>query len=129
MIQRFIELGEGYSDLYELLELARYNKERVDQLLLLHTNKNDRNVCSFVVIMKPTSVGDFQALYMTLEGIPSPKEKRTKRFELFEQLASQLNKNIIELEVKPSTYYKEKELYYQYLTGVLRLNHILQPLK
>lgn len=26
MIQRFIELGEGYSDLYELLEIAKSNQ-------------------------------------------------------------------------------------------------------
>lgn len=42
MIQRFIELGEGYSDLYELLEIAKTNKDRVSHMLQFETLKNDK---------------------------------------------------------------------------------------
>ncbi|GAA3323027.1 hypothetical protein GCM10020331_045250 [Ectobacillus funiculus] len=39
MIQRFIELGEGYSDLYELLEIAKANRHRLAHMLAFHTTK------------------------------------------------------------------------------------------
>lgn len=39
LIQRFIELGEGYSDLYELIEIGKANKERITFLLALNTKK------------------------------------------------------------------------------------------
>ncbi len=42
MIQRFIELGEGYSDLYELLEIAKTNQERIAHMLQFETIKNDK---------------------------------------------------------------------------------------
>ena len=43
MIQRFIELGEGTSDLYELLAIARSQKERVLRLLALQTKIKDKD--------------------------------------------------------------------------------------
>lgn len=42
MIQRFIELGEGYSDLYELLEIAKTNQERVTHMLQFETVKSEK---------------------------------------------------------------------------------------
>ncbi len=42
MIQRFIELGEGYSDLYELLEIAKANQERITHMLQFETIKNEK---------------------------------------------------------------------------------------
>ena len=44
MIQRFIELGEGYSDLYELLEIAKANQERITHMLQFETIKNEKSV-------------------------------------------------------------------------------------
>jgi hypothetical protein len=129
MIQRFIELGEGYSDIYELMELARSNKERLQHLMMLHTVKNERNVSSFVVVMKPTDPGDFQALYICFEGIPNHKFQMNKRAELFQVLAQDLGKEIIQFDVKPSCIFAEKELYFQYLIGILRLNHYIPPLR
>jgi hypothetical protein len=129
MIQRFIELGEGYSDIYELIETARANKHRVCKLITLHTKVNEKEVSSLVVIMQPTDQGKFQALYICREGIPNPHIKANKRYELFEDLSAYLNKDIIQIDVKPSNIFNELELYYQHLIGILRLNHYIPPLQ
>lgn len=129
MIQRFIELGEGYSDIYELIETAIANKHRVTHLLALHTKLNDKDVTSVVVIMKPTDPGNFQALYICREGIPNPNLLENKRYDLFNELAKTLQKNIISFDVKPSSMFNETDLYYQYLIGILRLNHLIPPLQ
>lgn len=128
MIQRFIELGEGYSDIYELLEIAKANKDRLQHLMCYHTTVNKREVTSLVVVLKPTTPGDFQPLYICREGIPNPSITPNKRFDLFQDIAKELNKVIIELSVRPSHQFAEKELYYQYLIGILRLNHYIKPL-
>ncbi|WP_019152909.1 DUF7147 family protein [Robertmurraya massiliosenegalensis] len=128
MIQRFIELGEGYSDIYELIELAKANKERLLHMMAYHTVINNREVSSLVVVLKPTTPGDFQPLYICREGIPNPNIKPNKRYELFQEAAHELNKEIIQLEVKPSLQFSEKELFYQYLIGILRMNHYIPPL-
>ena len=129
MIQRFIELGEGTSDLYELLEIGKSNKNRVARLLALHTTINNNKVTSLVMIMQPATQGNFQPLYICREGIPNPNVKPNKRYELFEGLATELEKSIIELDVKPSTLYAETGLFYQYLIGILRMNNYLPPMK
>lgn len=129
MIQRFIELGEGYSDIYELIELAKSNHSRLLHMMSLQTIKKDKMVCSLVVVLKPTDTGDFQPLYICTEGIPNPQDKPNKRFDLFAQTAEELDKTIIELTVKSSDQFAEKNLYFQYLIGILRLNHYISPLK
>ncbi|GGE66429.1 DUF7147 family protein [Priestia taiwanensis] len=129
MIQRFIELGEGYSDLYELLELARTNKHRLAHLLSLETVQNGRKTASFVIILHPTTTGKFQPLYVCREGIALLEDRTSQRVALFEELAKELDKNIISFEVKPSSIFPEKELYYAYLIGILRLNHLIPPLQ
>ncbi|PMC38323.1 methylthioribose kinase [Bacillus sp. UMB0899] len=129
MIQRFIELGEGYSDIYELIETSRHNQNRVTQLLALHTKIDTKDVTSLVVIMQPTDPGKFQALYLCREGIPNPNITPNKRYELFKDLAEYLQKQIIEIDVKPSSMFNEKDLFYQYLIGIFRLNHIISPLQ
>ncbi|SFA75849.1 MULTISPECIES: methylthioribose kinase [unclassified Bacillus (in: firmicutes)] len=129
MIQRFIELGEGYSDLYELLEIARANKERLTCMLALHTKINEKDLTSLVVILKPTTPGNFQPLYVCREGIPNPNVTLSKRFDLFAETAKELGHVVHELSVKPSTIFAEKELYYQQMIGILRLNYIIPPLQ
>ncbi|TLS37649.1 DUF7147 family protein [Pseudalkalibacillus caeni] len=128
MIQRFIELGEGYNDVYELLEIARTNEHRIQQLLLLHTEKNNHPVVSFVVVLQPSRTGNFQPLYTCREGIPYDAENKNKRVQLFEELSETVNLPIISLEVKPSSMFKDKELYYNHLIGILRLNNLISPL-
>ncbi|MBW3113990.1 MULTISPECIES: methylthioribose kinase [Bacillaceae] len=129
MIQRFIELGEGYSDIYELLELAKANKERLQHMLAFHTVVNNREVTSIALAMKPTEEGKFQAIYICREGIPNPHIKPNQRYSLFEETAASLDKVIIQMDVKPSTLFPENVLYYQHLIAILRLNHYILPLQ
>jgi hypothetical protein len=129
MIQRFIELGEGYSDIYELLELAKSNQHRLSHMMALHTEIKGKKVTSLVVVLRPTNPGDFQALYICREGISNPHVIPNKRYDLFHKTAIDLQKTIIEITVKPSTQFAETNLYYQYLIGILRLNHYIPPLK
>ncbi|AZV60640.1 MULTISPECIES: DUF7147 family protein [Peribacillus] len=128
MIQRFIEIGQGYSDIYELLEVGRNQKHRVARLLAMHTTINDKKVTSLVIVMEPTDPGKFQPLYICREGIPNPHATKNKRYELFENLAEELDRPIIEIDVKPSVLFAEIELYYQHLIGILRMNRYLPPL-
>ncbi|WP_285766495.1 methylthioribose kinase [Peribacillus sp. SI8-4] len=128
MIQRFIELGHGHSDIYELLEVGRNQKHRVIRLLALNTTINDKKVTSPVIVLQPTDPGKFQPLYICREGIPNPHITKNKRYELFEGLAEELEKPIIEIDVKPSVLFAETELYYQHLIGILRMNRYLPPL-
>ncbi|WP_458414008.1 methylthioribose kinase [Schinkia sp. CFF1] len=128
MIQRFIELGQGYSDLYELLEIARTNKHRIVHLMAFHTVINDNDVTSLAVVLKPTTTGDFQPIYVCREGIPNPEKKPNKRFDLFKELAEELGKEIIAFKVKPSSVFAETELYYQHLIGILRMNRFIPPM-
>lgn len=129
LIQRFIELGEGYSDLYELVEIAKNNQHRLMHLMALHTEINNKAVTSLIVVLKPTIPGNFQPLYVCREGIPNPHITKNKRFEIFEELARELKKEVIQFDVKPSTDFAEKELFYQYIIGILRLNHYIAPLQ
>ncbi len=129
MIQRFIELGEGYSDIYELVELAKANKERLHHMMAFHTVIKERAVSSLAIVMKPTEKGKFQAIYVCREGIPNPNITSNQRFSLFQEAAKELNKEIIQLDVKPSTQFPENDLYYHHLIAILRLNHYLLPLQ
>lgn len=129
MIQRFIELGEGYSDIFELIELAKANKHRLSHMMALHTTIQNKEVTSLTVILRPTNPGDFQALYICREGVPNPNVTPNKRYELFAAAAHDLQKEVIQLSVKPSAIFAEKELYFQYLIGILRLNHYIPPLQ
>ncbi|WP_102347051.1 DUF7147 family protein [Bacillus sp. Marseille-P3661] len=129
MIQRFIELGEGYSDLYELIEMAKVNHKRLVHLMAFNSKINDDEVTSLAVVLQPTDPGNFQPIYICREGIPNPEKKPNKRYELFKETALMLGKEIITLKVKPSTIYPEKELYYQHLIAILRLNHYIAPLQ
>lgn len=121
MIQRFIELGEGYSDLYELIELANTNAERLTRFVALKTVKNEQEVCSLAIVFKPAGESNFQPIYMCREGI----REHSKRWDLFEQCAGQHDKEVNLLEVRPSSEFNEKDLYHQYLTGILRMQHII----
>ena len=128
MIQRFIELGEGYSDIYELIEIASSQKERITFFLELQTAVNNRDVVSLAVILKPTDPGGFQPIYICREGIPNPETTPNKRYDLFKEMAETCGKNIIRLQIKPSSLFADKELYYQHLIGILRMNRYLPPL-
>src|SRR5690625_5261277 len=127
MTQRFIKLGEGYGDTYELFTLIESMPKRVEQFLIFNTEKEAGKRRSLAVVFKPTSQGNFQPIYICLEGIPH-KEKEDLRVVEFRRLAEKLNKQVIEMDVPSSTTYYEEDLYYQKLIAILRLNHLIKPL-
>ncbi len=56
MNQRFIELGQGFSDLYELLELAKSNAYRVNYFLCMEAmSSGGRKSISFFLVLKKSS--------------------------------------------------------------------------
>lgn len=122
MIQRFVEFGEGLSDLYELLQITRTNKERVHRIIRLDSVINGKAVCSIVVVLNPVEPGNYMPCYICREGIPHPSEKETARYKLIEELVEELQVELCQLVVKPSTEFNELNLYYQYLIGVFRMN-------
>lgn len=128
MIQRFIELGQGYSDIYELLEIAKTNKHRLVHMMAFHTVVNDKDVTSLAVVLNPATSGEFQPIYICREGIPNPEKKPNKRFDLFKQAAEELENEIISFQVKPSTVFAETDLFYQHLIGILRMNRFIPPM-
>lgn len=128
MIQRFIELGEGYGDFYELLELATTNKERVAAFVQFETTLNNQKRASLAVILHPATKAGFMPIYYCREGISIKEDIESKRVRVFRELAESLQKRVRQLEVRPSKDFAEKELYEQYLIGVFRVNHCLPPL-
>jgi hypothetical protein len=128
MVQRFIELGEGYSDIYELLEITNTNQHRIKNLVALHTRIDGKEVASVAVVLKPAEIGDFLPIYICREGIPVSSDKPSGRYTTFKDLSVELDKKIITFEVKPSQAFSDKELYYQYLIGILRLYHVIPHL-
>ncbi|KGX93284.1 Methylthioribose kinase [Pontibacillus halophilus JSM 076056 = DSM 19796] len=129
MIQRFIELGKGYSDLYELLEIGYGMEERIQHLFAFHTDLDGNDMTSLAIALHPTNPGEFQPIYICREGIPNPNAIENKRFDLFKQLSSHVQKPIHEIIVRPSTFFAETDLYYQHLIGILRMNRYIAPMK
>lgn len=129
LIQKFIELGEGYSDIYELIEQAKINQHRLLHMFAFHSVKGDKEVTSLAIALKPTDPGDFQPIYICREGIPNPHVTPNQRYNLFRETAKELNKEIIELSIKSSEQFRENDLFYQYLIGILRLNRYIAPLQ
>ena len=44
MPQQFIELGEGYGDVYELLEIVKTNQDRFHQAFILTSTKEEKRL-------------------------------------------------------------------------------------
>lgn len=128
MIQQFIELGEGYGDVYELCELMKTNKHRIHHTFVFTSSIGDKKVASIAVALKPVGDSKFSPIYICREGIPYSTEKPSKRLELFEDAVKELDQLLITLDVKHSSVYVEKELYYHYLIGILRLYHYIPSL-
>lgn len=128
MIQRFIELGEGYGDIFELCELARTNAHRLDQAYIMYAKTNDKVVASLAISLKPVGDSKFMPIYLCREGIPYDEQKPSKRLEIFEQAMEALNKVPNRFEIKHSSIFSEHNLFYQYLIGILRLNHYIPPM-
>lgn len=82
MIERFIELGQGYGDLYEMLEIMKTNQERIHNTFVFVSEKDGKKVASFAVAMKPVGDSKFMPIYICREGIPYNAEKTSQRYDL-----------------------------------------------
>ncbi|MGI8313999.1 DUF7147 family protein [Halobacillus mangrovi] len=127
MIQKFIELGEGYADIYELIELGTLMPTRIQHTIAFYSEKNGQPVASLALVLKP-SRDKFQPIYICREGIPNPHEKPNQRFDLFKEMAASAGKEVAEFTIKPSNMFPETELFYQHLIGILRTNKFISPL-
>lgn len=127
--QRFIELGEGYGDVFELCELLRTNRERLHRTFILSSPTPSGQALSFAAAFEPVNNGYFMPIYICREGIIQQGDVKSKRRILFEEAATSVGSTPSTIELKNSSEFEERELFYQYVTGILRLNHLLPPLR
>lgn len=128
MIQRFIELGEGYGDIYELCELAKVNRDRIHQAFIFSSTKNNINYFSIAIALKPVNTANFFPIYICREGIVETQQE-SKRLTIFKEALRELEIQPIKVDIKHSSIYVDVNLYYQYIIGILRLNHLIPPLQ
>ena len=128
MIQRFIELGEGYGDIYELCELARVNKERLHHAFIFSSTKDNITYFSIAIALKPVNTANFFPIYICREGIVETQQE-PKRLTIFKETLDDLAIKPIKVDIKHSSVYADVNLYYQYIIGILRLNNLIPPLQ
>lgn len=128
MIQRFIELGEGYGDIYELCELARVNRDRIHQAFIFSSTKDNITYFSIAIALKPVNTANFFPIYICREGIVETGHE-SKRLTIFKEALDELAIQPIKVDIKHSSVYVDVNLYYQYIIGILRLNHLIPPLQ
>ncbi|MFJ7970635.1 methylthioribose kinase [Psychrobacillus sp. NPDC096389] len=128
MIQRFIELGEGYADVFELCELTRLNKNRIHHAFIFTSKKEEKEYFSIAVALKPINNANFFPIYICREGIPK-KELVPKRLSIFNETLETFQIKPIQIDMKHSSTFVDTNLYYQYVIGVLRLNNLIPPLQ
>lgn len=128
MIQRFIELGEGYGDIFELCELARVNKDRIHHAFIFSSKKDNKEYYSIAVALKPTNTANFFPIYICREGIPSISPV-SKRLAAFHETLEELQIKPVQMDIRNSISFEDTSLFYQYLIGILRLNHLIPPLQ
>ncbi len=126
MIQRFIELGEGYGDIYELRQLIESNRERfMHGFVFVSKTKSGEPVVSIAAAFQPAPEGKFMPIYLCREGIPDS----SKRLAVFEEAVKQTGKMPIRMDVKHSAEYADPKLYFGHLIAILRLNHYIPPMQ
>lgn len=123
-MQKFITLGEGYGDIFELESLISHNHTRIDKAIFLHTAEKQS---TFLLVMQPVR-GNFQAIYTIYKGILF-KEGQGQKYTLIRKWCEESDIPVIEFSTRdPEDFYK-REQFYQYITGVLRLNHLIPSMK
>lgn len=127
--QRFIELGEGYGDVYELCELISTNQHRLHKTFILSSSTPTGHALSLAAAFEPATDSHFMPIYICREGIIQQGDVKSKRRILFEEAATAADSIPAFIELKNSSEFAERELFYQYATGILRLNHLLPPLR
>lgn len=129
MIQQFIELGQGYGDIYELCELIKTNEHRFHNAFIFTANHEGTTVASLAIALKPSGESKFMPIYICREGIPYSEEKLAKRIEIFKQAIQAIGQQENILAIKHSTTFSENTQFYQYLIGILRLNRYIPPMQ
>jgi hypothetical protein len=127
--QYFIELGEGYGDVYELMELMKTNQHRLHRTFIFSSNTKDRQAISLAAAFHPAGDSNFMPIYICREGITQTGESKSKRRLLFEESSIKNGQEPIYISLKHSSEFADTKLFYQYITGILRLNHLVPPLK
>ena len=122
-MQKFITMGEGYLEIFELQALIDYNHERVQHAIFLN---NDKTPATFLLVMKPVEQ-NLQAIYTIYNGIVY-NDGQGKKYQLIKSWCEEKNLNIVEFSTKSPEEFYEREQFYQYLTGILRLNHLILPM-
>lgn len=129
MNQRFIELGEGFGDIYELCELMRTNRHRLYRTYIFVSKISTGFSYSLAASFSSASDNKFMPIYICREGITQKDdETKTKRILVFEAASKEVGMEPVRLEVKHSQAFAEHELYFQYVTGILRMNRLIPPL-
>ncbi|WP_391120758.1 methylthioribose kinase [Psychrobacillus sp. L3] len=128
MIQRFIELGEGYGDIFELCELARVNNHRILRAFIFSSKKQEKEYYSIAIALNPINTANFFPIYICLEGIPKITPI-PQRLSTFHETLEELKIVPVQMDIKHSANFVDKELFYQYVIGILRLNHFIPPLQ
>lgn len=128
--QKFIEIGPGYTDVYELFEIMKTNQHRLFQTFILQHDTKDDRYFSFAAAFRPIGESKFLPIYICREGIveKTTQEKPSKRRDMFIQLCEELEQTPVILEVKPSNEFADVDLFYQYVIGILRMNRLLPNL-
>ena len=118
--QRFIELGEGFGDVFELCELIRTNRSRICRAFILETDASEEAV-SLAVALFPAGGGHFMPVYICREGIRAGSARQ----RMFTDALDEAGAGPVTLKVRPSSVFGSPEEYYRHLTGVLRANRLL----
>ena len=126
LIQRFIELGEGYGDTFELCELARVNRERIYRAFIFTSTQHEKEHISIAIALKPVNDTNFFPIYICREGIPQ-SQPESKRLSAFKETLKDLQVEPIQISIKHSSTFADQHLFYQYIIGILRLNHYIPP--
>ncbi|AKG73692.1 DUF7147 family protein [Salinicoccus halodurans] len=122
-MQKFITLGEGYGDIFELESLISHNHTRIDKAIFLHTGDSHS---TFLLVMQPVR-GNFQAIYTIYNGIRY-NQGQGQKYTLIRGWCEGKNIPVIEFSARDPEDFYEREQFYQYITGVLRLNHLIPPM-
>lgn len=122
-MQKFIELGEGYGDVFELEALIQYNHQRIKSGIYLHA---EGRLSTFVLVMAPVR-GNFQALYTIYQGIPMTSKSRQK-YKIINENLEKYNISKVEMTTRDPGDFHDRTQYFQYMLGVLRLNNLIPPL-
>ncbi|PHK50609.1 DUF7147 family protein [Staphylococcus edaphicus] len=129
MKQSFIKLGEGLTDLFEFNTLIEFNYQRIAHIVYFHSSKYENQRSSVAIIMEPTRERHFQAMYIMINAIKYPYPDSNKKFELINDQAAKYHVDVKAIDVQPPDFFPDNELYFNYLTSVLRLQRWIPPLQ